>query len=134
MHKLRVGNGTKVWVEVIGKIILHFYLDRILVLENFLYVLIFKQNLTSISKLMDYSYYVSFHYSVTISRMEILFVPETCIVTYFILDPISHQINNIEIEPTNKKRKIVTNYSYLWQLDWAILILIGFRGLSIMGP
>jgi hypothetical protein len=50
-------------------------------------------------------------------EMKTLFVLETCMVrNFFHLNLVSYQINNTEIEPTNKKRKTVANESHLQHL------------------
>jgi hypothetical protein len=71
-----------------------FDLNRILVLKNVLYVPVFKQNLISISKLMDHGYSISFYYSVTISRNRNFICSGNMYDSLFHLNPISRQINN----------------------------------------
>jgi hypothetical protein len=93
-----------------------FGLYRILVLENVLYVLVYKQSLISASKLIDHGYSVSFHSSVTIRRNRSFICFGSMHGNLFHLNPISHQINNIEIKPTKKKRKTMANDSSLWHL------------------
>jgi hypothetical protein len=112
-HAFRVGNSAKVWTKAVGEMTLCFDLDRILVLKNVLYVLVFKQNLISISKLVDHSYSVSFHSSVTINRKLNFICSGNLYGNLFHLNHVSHQINNTKVELINKKRNIMANDSYL---------------------
>jgi hypothetical protein len=71
VHALRVGNGTNVWGEAVGEMTVCFDLDRIFVL-----VPSFKQNLISVSKLIDHGYFVSSILVLQSIEMETLFVLE----------------------------------------------------------
>jgi hypothetical protein len=112
-YALQVDNRAKVWAEVVREITLCFDLDRILILKDVLYVSIFKKNLISVAKLMDHDYSVSFHSGIIISRNRNFIYSGNIYGNLFHLNLISHQINNIEIELTSKKRKTMTNESYL---------------------
>ena len=115
-HGLRVGNGARVWAEAVGDLELSFDCNRILFLKDILYVSCFKQNLISVSKLMNHGYSVSFHSGVSISRDGTLICSGNMYGNLFYINPIGNQINNTQTEPNNKKRKTTSSDSYLWHL------------------
>jgi hypothetical protein len=100
----------------VGEMTLNFDLDRILFLKNVLYVLVFKQNLISISKLMYHGYSVSFYSGVSISINGNFICFGNMYGNLFYLNSTSHQINNTEVEPTKNKRRTMVNDLYLWHI------------------
>jgi hypothetical protein len=99
----------------VGDLELQFDCNRIVLLNDILYVLEFKQNFVSFAKLINHGYSVSFHSGITISRDGNVLYNGHMYGNLFFINHINNQINNAQSKPiTNKKRKANINYSYLW--------------------
>jgi hypothetical protein len=100
----------------VGDLKLLFYCNRIVLLNDILYVSNLKQNLISIAKLIDNRYSISFQSSIAISRDGEILCTGHIYGNLFYINPINSQINNSQSDPVNKKRKANINDSYLWHL------------------
>jgi hypothetical protein len=88
----------------------------ILILKDILYISDFKQNLISVSRLINQDYSIFFHSDISISRDGNIICFGNMYGNFFFVNSINHQINNTQNEPNNKKRKTTSKDSYLWYL------------------
>ena len=115
-----MGTGNISLLKLYDLLLYFFDNNRTLVLQDYLFVLNFRQNLISVSSLFEQGLIVEFHSFITIKSLSSVICSGEMLNDLYFLSPISYNINNIEIVDDDhnhhaKKRK-VSNETYLWHL------------------
>lgn len=97
----------------LGNIILNFCFERIIYLNDVLYVPIFRLNLIYVSQIFRDVYSVVFQSDVFISKVESSSAVSSACGNLYLCTPCLKQRFNIKTEQS-KKRKQCSNDSYLW--------------------
>ncbi|KAL8120252.1 hypothetical protein AgCh_017415 [Apium graveolens] len=118
-----MGDATKVAVVAVGVIHLSFSSDRILVLNNCLYVPSFRRNLISVSKLALDGYNVCLDRNVSIMMNKRIICSGTLQENLYIINPSQpalqlqfRELNNTSTNSNKRKEPSSMNQTYLWHL------------------
>ena len=108
-------------IVAVGDVSISFSRDRILILEDSLYVPSFRRNLISVSRLVDNRYSVYFSNSVVIKLNKRFICPGTLVDGLYIVNHISpalqlNEMNNTNTLPCKRKQPSELNQTYLWHL------------------
>ena len=114
---LRTSDGSLVLAEAIGNVRIYFHNYRFLLLKDVFFVPNFKQNLISVACLLKDSYSASFGQIAVIRKNNIFVCSGEMISNLYFIKPISHMLNNTELNNSNKRESSSnSNESYLWHL------------------
>ena len=136
-----MGDATKVAVVAVGVIHLSFGSDRILVLNNCLYVPSFRRNLISVSKLAMDGYNVFLDRNVSIMMNKRVICSGTLQDNLYIIYPsqpalqLQHRVlNNTSSNSNKRKEPSSLNQTYLWHLRLGHINLRRIQRLVVDGP
>ena len=136
-----MGDATKVAVVAVGVIHLSFGSDRILVLNNCLYVPSFRRNLISVSKLAMDGYNVCLDRNVSIMMNKRIICSGTLQDNLYIINPsqpalqLQHRVLNNTSSTSNKRKEPSSlNQTYLWHLRLGHINLRRIQRLVVDGP
>ena len=136
-----MGDATKVAVVAVGVIHLSFGSDRILVLNNCLYVPSFRRNLISVSKLALDGYNVCLDRNVSIMMNKRIICSGTLQDNLYIINPSQpalqlqfRELNNTSSNSTKRKEPSSLNQTYLWHLRLGHINLRRIQRLVVDGP
>ncbi|KAL8091512.1 hypothetical protein AgCh_033945 [Apium graveolens] len=136
-----MGDATKVAVVAVGVIHLSFGSDRILVLNNCLYVPSFRRNLILVSKLALDGYNVCLDRNVSIMMNKRIICSGTLQDNLYIINPSQpalqlqfRELNNTSSNSTKRKEPSSLNQTYLWHLRLGHINLRRIQRLVVDGP
>ncbi|KAL8116714.1 hypothetical protein AgCh_023023 [Apium graveolens] len=136
-----MGDATKVAVVAVGVIHLSFGSDRILVLNNCLYVPSFRRNLISVSKLALDGYNVFLDRNISIMMNKRIICSGTLQDNLYIINPSQpalqlqfRELNNTSSNSTKRKEPSSLNQTYLWHLRLGHINLRRIQRLVVDGP
>ncbi|KAL8125384.1 hypothetical protein AgCh_012900 [Apium graveolens] len=136
-----MGDATKVAVVAVRVIHLSFGSDRILVLNNCLYVPSFRRNLISVSKLALDGYNVCLDRNVSIMMNKRIICSGTLQDNLYIINPSQptlqlqfRELNNTSSNSTKRKEPSSLNQTYLWYLRLGHINLRRIQRLVVDGP
>ena len=132
---MRVRTGDAVSAKALGVSSLNFINNSYLNLNNVLFILSFRRNLISVSKLLDDGYSVSFNSNlVIIGRNGLTICTGNSENNLYVLRPLTHRsLLNAKIfkveKPKTKRPKISHDDTYLWHLRLGHINLDGINRL-----
>ena len=136
-----MGDAMKVAVVAVGVISLSFGIDRILILNNCLYVPSFRRNLISVSKLAMDGYNVCLDRNVSIMMNERVICSGTLQDNLYLINPIHHvlqlqqsELNNTSSTSNKRKKPSSLNQTYIWHLRLCHINLRRYQRLVVDGP
>ena len=136
-----MGDATKVAVVAVGVVTLSFGFNRILVLNNCLYVPSFRRNLISVSKLALDGYNVCLDRNVSIIMNKRVICSGTLQDNLYIINPsqpalqLQHrEMNNTSSIAIKRKEPSKINQTFLWHLRLGHINLRRIQRLVVDGP
>lgn len=136
-----MGDATKVAVVAVGVVTLSFGFNRILVLNNCLYVPSFRRNLISVSKLALDGYNVCLDRNVSIIMNKRVICSGTLQDNLYIINPsqpalqLQHrEMNNTSSIAIKRKEPSKINQTFLWHLRLGHINLRRIQRLVVGGP